>query len=623
MKKSVLFVALIALFFVFFSLLPMVSADVNSTVANNGYACLENRTSGQCSDLTLGQQVFTSLATGLCAGYVQNSSSGSGCWPSGSCSIITTSQAMLALNSRGISVNDSANWLISKNITSPDIVWYLQIDSNKPTTCTISQASGSSTIHIGADKKISESSAGSCFTKSANGDWLQVSSSCFNEDFSVSCNESFTTTKLYQRIPSNTYPTVYVSGTSQTASPGATITDSIKNSYCFGTGGICSYESTLWASLVLNRLGYDITPYLPYLTLEASDAQNSQYIPYAFLYAITSSSDYLAKLLDEQNVVNGQKYWSYSQDSYFGTSLALLAIKSSDSTDAGNAITWLSGVQNSDGCWNNGNILNTAFILYSAFGPRNLAPSSSGVSPQICSSAGYCLSSLNCNQAGGSNLGEDYSSTCPALQICCSKDYQSPSCAEQNGVLCSSDQVCNVTSISSSDSSSLQACCPSSGSCVTPVASVATSCASLGGTCRNACLGNEGKSSGSCSLSSQVCCVQSIAPAQSPSSNLVWIILLSILIVLAVLGIIFRKKLTPLWLKIKSKLFKGKGKGHSGGPGRPGFGPRGFPPRGPPPQFQRRPMPPRPNRPGNQAQRKPKSSPEVNDVLKKLKEMGK
>jgi hypothetical protein len=105
-----------------------------------------------------------------------------------------------------------------------------------------------------------------------------------------------------------------------------------------------------------------------------------------------------------------------------------------------------------------------------------------------------------------------------------------------------------------------------------------------------------------------------------------------ILVFLAVLGIIFRKRLIPIWLKIKSQLqsgFKNKG------PGRNGPGPRGPPPRGPFPPGRPspgafRPMPQRapanrasPPRGPARAPPRPKSSSDVNDVLKKLKEMGK
>jgi len=66
-----------------------------------------------------------------------------------------------------------------------------------------------------------------------------------------------------------------------------------------------------------------------------------------------------------------------------------------------------------------------------------------------------------------------------------------------------------------------------------------------------------------------------------------------------------------LWLKTKTKF--GKGKGVQQMPPRP------FPPRGPPMSFQRRPSMPPPHKMPPQKQ-KPT---EVNDVLKRLKEIGK
>lgn len=630
MKKSVLIVAFV---FLFLAIFPLISASTNSTVADNGFSCLQNKTQGQCSDLSTGQQIFTSLATGLCTDYVKNSSLSEGCWSPSSgtvCDIQTTAEAMLALNNRGVSINNSKSWLISQNHTTSSLInWYLQIDSNKATTCTITYPDKSTTtIDIGADKKIQQNSAGNCFSRSSNGYWLQVQnpSSCFGKEFKISCNESFTATKLYQQSPASTYPTVYVSSSSQTASSGAQLKESF-GSYCFGssgTTGTCNYKDTLWATMILNKLNYDITPYLPYLTIEAGnpvDGPYSQYLPYAFLYSLTSSPDYLAQFIDSQKLVNGQKYWQYSQDPYFGTSLALLSLGSSDSSDSQNAIDWLSNNQGSNGCWNNGDILDTAFVLYSAFGPRNLAnqtPDSGSVSPQTCVGTGYCLSASVCtNQANGTSLGSDYSASCPAFQICCSKDYVAPTCAEQNGQFCSQGKVCNVSTISSSDSTSGQLCCPSSGFCVTASTTTTPTCTSLDGTCRNSCQSNEPTLSGTCT-GGQVCCgTPGVSNSlQNSSNNTIWIILLSLLIVLAVLGIIFRKKLTEWWHKMK---LHGKGKG-SGSPA-PGFGPRRppFPPRGPPP-FQRRP----PFHPlQNQKKPAPRSSKEVDDVLKKLKEMGK
>jgi len=235
--------------------------------------------------------------------------------------------------------------------------------------------------------------------------------------------------------------------------------------------------------------------------------------------------------------------------------------------------------------------------------------------PQIsCSDQGYyCLSAASCTQAGGNSL-IDYSYTCPGLQICCSENLQLQSCANQQGQLCSSSQTCSGGSqISSSDATSSQICCL--GTCTTPSQSTST-CDSLGGICRSSCSGNEGiSSSGTCVSNSQVCCVANSVPVSS-SNNIVLIVVLSVLVLLIILGIIFRNKLRILWMKIKSKMSKGRGRGGSkpSGPGRP----PSMPPRGPPPRM---PMRPRSGRPPirNMSPRSRQSE----DVLKKLKEMGK
>lgn len=619
MKKRVLLIISIFLILVAFQ---FVAADVNSTQVTNGFSCLANKTTGQCADLPLGQQIFTSLANGLCTGYIQNSSSSNYCWPSHSCDVKTTAQAILALNAAGDSVDNSTQWLTSQNITTSDLAWYLQIDSSQATTCNVSYSGSSYDVNVGSDKKVQlgGSGGGNCLSISWNGYWLLIDPSCYGIPVSVSCNDSFTTTKLYEKTPTGPSQTVYVANSSQSSSSKGTIEEYF-NSYCFGSGGTCDYESTLWGTFALGSLGKTISYYLPYLTVEADDSANAKYLPYAFLYYLTSSPNYLTDLLGSQITVSNQNtvsnYWTYNGDSYFGTSLALLAIKSTDSTDSNNAINWLLSVQQPDGCWHNGDVLDTAFVLYSAFGLRGAGVSSTPTptTPSLnCTDAsGYCLSLAACQQVGGAVLN-DYSASCPnvPLQICCNKNVQSQTCADLKGQLCSSSQVCNVSSISSSDSTGSQVCCPSTGSCVT-LPPTTNLCDTSGGTCKSSCGSGEVVNySAVCSVSSQYCCIQSTT-SEGGNSNTALIIALVVLVVLAALGIIFRKKLMKLWFRMKSK------SGGRGGPQPPRYGPRpppGYPPRSPPGGYsQARRMP--------QRGPAPRSSSEVNDVLRKLKDMGK
>ncbi len=634
MKKSVLLAASLVLILAIFPLLSAASS-INSSVGDNGFACLANKTS-DCSSLSITEKIFTSLATGRCIDYVANSSSSSGCYngpSSTSCDIKTTAQAVLALDNSGKSTNNSVDWLISKQDATSDLNWYLQINSANATTCTINYPGGNAyTATIGNDGKISGASSG-CFSPSSNGYWISVGPSCYNTSLTVSCDApSFTVSALYQRMPSSTYPTVYVSPQKQSASNGGTITTSVE-SYCFApSGGSCSsassYESTLWAILALDTLQYNVSSYLPYITTRISDTPNANYETLAYSILNMVSQGYKQDLINQQRSVTGsagsQYSWDSSVDKYFGTALALLSLQNQDSSEKDQAITWLAGAQGSDGCWNSDNKLDTAFILYSLFGSR--AVSSGTTSTLACSTVGgHCLSYSNCNSAGGNDLGSQYSCS-SSNYICCSKDLITPSCASQFGQICNlTTESCKGTPVSANDvSPSDQTCCVS-GACVSNQQSiVTTACETSGGTCQDSCSDNELSSDASCGTgSSQVCCTIQQQYASTSQSHVGLIILLIVLIALAVLGIIFRKKLAPLWLKIKSKFFKG-GKGSPMGSN----GPRGHPGRLPftpsrPMPFNR-PMPPRSQPQASKASgRKPKSSKDVNDVLKKLKEMSK
>ncbi len=587
MKKSVFILSLLILF-----LFPLISAQANDTQINKGFSCLNTQV-GDCSSASLNEQIFASLANGKCTSLIAGSSN-NGCWPSGSCDIKTTAQAMLALRNSGLPTSSSEAWLSTKQIKTSDINWFLQINTNSNATCSVSYSGSSYTINLNADKSIS-SAAGNCFSVSPNGYWFSVSPNCYGTQFNVSCNQAFTTTKLYQRQDDLNYPTIYVSSSSNSAPSGSKIIDSI-NSSCFGSGS-CNYEATLWSALALNSLGNDISQFIPYLTVFAKDASNIQYLPYSFLYLLTNSPDYLNSLLSQQKTVNGQSYWDVgsSYGPYYDTALALLPLQGQNGPEKTNAVDWLMSVQDQNGCWNSGNIVDTAFILYSISGSKVQRTATT----DCVSSGKYCISGVNCNQVGGSIL---QSYTCPnSLNICCSKNITTPSCSSQSGTICSSGQSCSGTTTSASDVSSGQTCCI--GTCTSAVLTP-SNCELSGGICRSSCYPSEQPSSNTCALGNELCCVQ-----QQQNQGSVWIWILAVVIALSLVGIIFRKKLSVMTFRLKSK-FKGGGKAQPGLPPRPPFPPR------PPITFQRRPLPP----PVPKRQQRPS---EVNDVLKKLREIGK
>ena len=123
----------------------------------------------------------------------------------------------------------------------------------------------------------------------------------------------------------------------------------------------------------------------------------------------------------------------------------------------------------------------------------------------------------------------------------------------KDGTVCSSSLVCQTgTPIPSADSTSAQICCLVG--CAQPT-NTTDFCAQSGGTCRSSCLSNEQINPQiSCSINGDYCCI-----AQQNGSSYGWIIFFSVLILLALLGILFRNKLRTFWLKFKSGFKKRKG----------------------------------------------------------------
>ncbi len=587
MKKKV--------FVIFFFLLILsaffISAETNQSVDDKGYSCLLSKVTNNCASLSTEEKIFSLLAVGQCKTELLSDSSGNQCWPQSGCTIKTTAQAIMALSQTGSDTSQAESWLSSRNMTYPNIDWLLQIDTTNSTSCTANYLGGTYSFSTNEDKTLS-GSAGSCLSLYQNY-WLKISPNCYNQDIQISCSDSFMTSLLYKKKTSDT---VYVSDKTVSAAGEGTTTERV-NSLCFSSdGSSCDYEGTLWAALVLKSRGKDVSAYIPYLIALADD--NSKYVPYSFIYSLTGNfrTDLLAQ--QQQN-----QWWSASGDKIYDTAVALLPFQNENSLlEKTNSQNWLTQIQGTDGCWQD-NIRNTAFILYSLW-PRQV---STQISPDCQNSGNYCTSSALCSSVSG-NVLSNYSG-CFGTNVCCDKQPPTPSCADQNGQICSSGQTCiGGTTVSSSDTTSLTSCCIN-GNCGTPTTS---DCELNNGVCKSSCATNEQFASYSCS--SGVCC---IAKPAATTSNVLLIILLVVLIVLVALGIIFRNKLRILWLKFKSK-GKGKPSAVAGGPRFPPTSsakvyPGAIPRKIITPQQPQR-MPVRPMA---------KNKPEYDEVLKKLKEMGK
>ena len=679
MKKRALLILCMVFLLSFVGILSAVEdcGDDEACKIGNATTCLIDKV-GNCSSPHLSHldKVFSSLSVGKCTQEILDKpTEGDTCWPklpAGSCDLKTTAQTVLALYEAENSTSNATSWLLSNNLTYDGLTWYLQIDSNDATQCTINYTEGLYTINIGENKKIN-AGAGNCLKLAQDNNWLEISSDCYDREFSISCDKSFLTSKLYRKKNSGDDATLYISRHTNTASEGGKVKEKV-NSSCLGKDGQCDYEGTLWATLVLGITENNISQFIPYLIIESEKSENSQYLPEAFLYLIRGETgiEHKIDLLLKQTKINRrQYYWDVSGDKYYDTALALLPFKgtgrNNNLEEKINTKKWLlsEDVQNSNGCWNNGNIADTGFILYSAFnvggrggddtggddtgsddtgsddtggddtgsddtggddtggddtgGDDTGSDDTGGDDSSECEEAGYsCTSGIDCTNLGGA-IYRQYS--CGGFgEECCSKNIAERSCSDLNGQICISSEECSGTSQSASDLRSGQKCCVG-GSCRSPGTTDGgddgdgsgdggedAECESEGGTCSLECRSDEKRISYSCSQINEVCCKK-----KGESNNIILIIVLFVLILLTVLGIIFREKLKLLLDKIKNR------KNEEGFP-PPGAGPfPGVPPGGPPPGMM-------PNgRPLPMAGRPlPGQGPdsEMDDVLTKLKNMG-
>ncbi|MDP6704600.1 MAG: hypothetical protein QF775_03885, partial [archaeon] len=389
-----------------------------------------------------------------------------------------TAQAMLALDKAGYSTSKAKDWLLDQNNTPDDLYWYLEIESSKETICTIEYDSRDYIVNIGTDKKIS-SSAGGCLSLSSGDYWLRISPSCYDKEFKVSCDESFLTTLLFKK---QTSPTIHVSEDTSSASAEGTTKEQVL-SLCFTEGNTCDYEGSLWATLVLDTLGYDVSAFIPYLITMADE--NGKFLPEAFLYALTDYTDFRSDLLLKQKV----KYWDESGDKFSDTALALYPFIYEDLTEKDNSKEWLLEIQDDDGCWDSGRIKSTAFVLASIW-PRGGYTSDSGrTTGGDCENSGYyCMSGIECK----GNILKDYE--CSGVAKCCDQPTTLELCEDQGGQICASNKLCSGgTTISSADATEGATCCIG-GRCQEPEVTI-DDCESYGGVCRlSDCEGDEEKS---------------------------------------------------------------------------------------------------------------------------------
>lgn len=698
MKKEVFVLVFIFAFLI--SNVALVLSDEQEDV-QKAYDCLHDKVDDKCSTLSLQNQIFSLLSINECKAELVDSSKDETCWPSSSCDVKTTAQAVLALSKTGFDFENSVSWLMDQKMAPSDLDWYLQIDAEGENSFTINFEGGSYQLTINEDKQITDA-IGECFTKAQDGYWLKILGACQDKEFEISCDSdcTFLTNLLYKEKDSNVF---YVSEDTSSASGSSSTTEKV-NAFCLEKNHNCDYEATLWATLTLKYLGYDsdASSFVPYLVSKAQD--NQKYIPDSFLYYITDYAEFRSALLSKQKF---NKYWkgADSNNEYYDTAVALFSLIGENPTEKTKAQDWLLSTQGDNGCWQN-DIKTTEFLLYSAWpeylpnqpecfeddecnedekcivgrcvvpysecdttdecdsgevcidsycvGVGNICVNNSDcVSGSVClnerctligggcvddnecdegeecfeatctpveaidcEDAGYsCRSRTDCSDDGGSILDYD----CNIPNKCCTIAEKEKTCSELDGEICNSNQNCvGGTKITSASDLGLSESCCIGGICQDK-GSELSDCEFYGGTCRDSCLSSESTSSDPCTNSFDLCCIRG---GESGGSSYTWVWILIILIVLVVLGILFKDQLRLFFLKIKSKFGGSKSSGPRGPP-RPKF----------PPStgaiMNRRPIPrkilPRQNLPSRPAPRKPlpKKNDELDEVLKKLKDMGK
>lgn len=572
----------------------LVSADDDSTnstaLVEKAYSCLEDKVASNdnCGDLSVEEQALSLLALAYdetsqknCLSALESNSQDNYCWPSTGCELKETALATISLDYIGEDTSNAEEWLLSQNTTPDDLIWYLQIEAKEKTSCTISVNGNEYEINIDEDKKIN-SDAGSCLDKTNDDYWFEISSSCYDKKFEISCDVDFITNLLYQKEDSST---IFVSSETSSA-PADGTTEETVDVLCFEDGGECDYEGSLWAVLALSKVGKDVTPFLPYLSAAASD--NEKYFPDSFLYILTAEDLYLANLLDLQTPSDYWQVLNSPYGKYYDSSLAFFALYESGADELEDAKDYFLTHQSSDYCWPS--LRDTALLLASGW-PRAATTVTSSSKTSCSSGGGYCILPGDCTQANGEVLSDYYCTS--SSYVCCSKDEIEETCTNKAGIICSEDESCSGSEISSSDSTN---CCL--GTCEEIVEYTCDNC-------KTTCDSDETLASGTCPLN-QVCCEDK----EESSGSYWWIWLLVILIIIVIILILMRNKIRVWWFEFRNK----SNKKSPGLPPSPGMS-RMMPPRGFPqmPQGLPRGMPPSSSIKSN----------EFDDTLKKLRDMSK
>jgi hypothetical protein len=391
---------------------------------NDAMLCLDEKVAG-ASSLSLQEAVFSSLAKvpGTKAIDTINSqkSASNECWPKSGCKVKDTAQVVLAKNSLGEDTSGAVEWLLSKKGSATGLTWFLQItpDNNGVAECVVGYDTFTGTINIDEDLKLS-GSAGSCFTITSSGYWLEIKGNCIDKVFEISClDQDFKTNLLYQKVGEGT---IFVSSSTNSAAAKG-ITNEEINAKCFKDGGDCDYEASLWATTAL------------YYLRALSPGENQKYFPSSFLRFILpggAGDEHYEKIIQLQEPLIYGGLWKITNtpyNKYYDSALAIVSLGGADAPEvSGYTIPQLFELQDSSGCWNNNNIRDSAFLIYASGWQR--VGDGAGL---ICDSEHLesCLTENSCSAVGGfwyNNV--------------CNKNQEGAVCDPQNLNLCVTPGTC-------------------------------------------------------------------------------------------------------------------------------------------------------------------------------------
>lgn len=560
----------VALIFVFSFVLVMgfvysAETSVNSSSVDKAFSCLAEKVKSDCSGINKIQDLALTILASP-SGVSQKcydkllTLGEKGCFGENGCDVRDTALAILALDHVGRDTKEYENWLKNQTRTPTNLDWILQQDSNENSNCTISYNSLQHTFKALENKKLEgdlgNPSLEGCLRYTGSKYWIQIESKCYDTNFKVICDTPYAISLHYKQPNSNI---LFIPSETKTAQSNQPIEVKI-GAKCFGNKD-CDYEASAWATLALDKTSNGISDYLLYLITD--EESNKKYLPSAFLYSLRDSNEYGTKLIQQQKL-NSWKVEGTAYNEYYDTGLALLVLSRGSQTQVDNAKSWLYTVQDSSGCWNNGNVRDTAMVLWAT--ERRVSDVVGVIQKQFCEDSNYfCISAERCPE--GELLGE-YS--CTGLSKCC-RTENLESCSNMQGSICTSEEVCSGAEKRASDTNF---CC--TGDCNPKIDTLGDEeCISAGGNCYNTCTANEEELREITCSGGYLCCKKMESTSEPPknSKGWIWILVILVIIILGILAYIFRDKIKEKFSKEKD-VDENKGLGRSAG--------TGLPPRGPP-----------------------------------------